>query len=330
MILITGHAGFIGYSLTKELILSGYKVIGLDDFNDYYNPALKELRNNNLICLARELNTDFTFFRGKVENISDVYNYLFNQEITLIIHLAAQAGVRNSILDPRAYMRSNVDGFFELLEFARTANISKILYASTSSVYGNSSNIPTSEICETSLPLQFYAATKKTNEIFAQAYSNIYDLSLIGLRFFTVYGPWGRPDMAFFKFAKAIDNSDVLSLFNKGNHFRSFTYIDDLTKMIKKIIVHESSEEKKSAEIYNVGNPDSHSLLDFLHLIEDSLGKKAKIKYLPLQIGDVFQTQADMSKFISHYGPLPHMTTLTEGIQKTIAWYKENKHYFRP
>ena len=315
-ILITGSAGFIGYHVTKKILNKNIKVIGIDNINNYYDINLKKNRIKDL-----KKNKKFFFYKVDLSNYKKLDNIVKNKKIKIIIHLAAQAGVRYSIKNPRIYFKSNLEGFFNILEISRHNNIKHLIYASTSSVYGDSKKFPLSEINRTDQPLSFYAATKKSNEVMAHSYSYIYKLPCTGVRFFTVYGPFGRPDMALFKFTKNILNNHPIELYNKGNHFRDFTYVDDIVDGIYSLIKKQS---KKSIpyEIFNIGNGTPKKLLDYLKYIEKNLKKISKTKRLPLQVGDIVKTHSNINKLKKYTGYKPK-TNIKIGIEKFIEWYKD-------
>ena len=318
-ILITGSAGFIGYHVTKKILNKNIKVIGIDNINNYYDINLKKNRIKDL-----KKNKKFFFYKVDLSNYKKLDNIVKNKKIKIIIHLAAQAGVRYSIKNPRTYFKSNLEGFFNILEISRHNNIKHLIYASTSSVYGDSKKFPLSEINRTDQPLSFYAATKKSNEVMAHSYSYIYKLPCTGVRFFTVYGPFGRPDMALFKFTKNILNNHPIELYNKGNHFRDFTYVDDIVDGIYSLIKKQS---KKSIpyEIFNIGNGTPKKLLDYLKHIEKNLNKISKTKKLPLQTGDIVKTHSNINKLKKYTGYKPK-TNIKIGISRFIEWYKD---YYR-
>ncbi len=318
-ILITGSAGFIGYHVTKKILNKNIKVIGIDNINNYYDINLKKNRIKDL-----KINKKFFFYKVDLSNYKKLDNIVKNKKIKIIIHLAAQAGVRYSIKNPRIYFKSNLEGFFNILEISRHNNIKHLIYASTSSVYGDSKKFPLSEINRTDQPLSFYAATKKSNEVMAHSYSYIYKLPCTGVRFFTVYGPFGRPDMALFKFTKNILNNHPIELYNKGNHFRDFTYVDDIVDGIYSLIKKQS---KKSIpyEIFNIGNGTPKKLLDYLKHIEKNLNKISKTKKLPLQTGDIVKTHSNINKLKKYTGYKPK-TNIKIGISRFIEWYKD---YYR-
>ena len=318
-ILITGAAGFIGYHLSKKILNKNTEVIGIDNINNYYDINLKKNRIKEL-----KKNKKFLFYKIDICEYKKLNNIVKKNNIKYIIHLAAQAGVRYSIKEPRTYFKSNLEGFFNVLEISRHNNIKHLIYASTSSVYGDTKKFPLSEINRTDKPLSFYAATKKSNEVMAHSYSYIYKLPCTGVRFFTVYGPFGRPDMALFKFTKNILNNQPIELYNKGNHFRDFTYIDDIVDGIYSLIKKQS---KKSIpyEIFNIGNGTPKKLLDYLKHIENNLNKISKTKKLPLQVGDIVKTHSNINK-LKKYTSYKPKTNIKIGISRFIEWYKD---YYR-
>ncbi len=317
-ILITGCCGFIGYHLcTKLLKNKNLKVYGIDNLNSYYDIKLKKKRLDILNKTSKKFifkKIDISKFNKLKKNFKD-YNY------DVVINLAAQAGVRYSIKDPSNYFENNVVGFFNILELSRVNKIKHLIFASTSSVYGDSNKFPLKEDQKTDEPLSFYAASKKTNEILAYSYSNIYKLPCTGLRFFTVYGPYGRPDMALYLFTKAIIESKKVNLFNKGNHVRDYTYIDDVVNSIEKIIS-KNPKDKIPFKIYNVASSRPKKLKEFLNNIERTIGKKAKIKYLNMQMGDVYKTHGSIKKLAKKIKYRPK-TKLSEGIERFVEWYKK-------
>ena len=319
-ILVTGVAGFIGFHLARRLIKNKFLVFGIDNLNDYYDVNLKKNRIKELIK-----NNNFNFFKIDLTNKKEIQKILSINKIKYIVNLAAQAGVRYSIENPEAYFKSNLEGFFNILELSRKNKIKHLIFASTSSVYGNNTKFPLIEKMRTDKPLSFYAATKKSNEVMAYSYANIYQLPSTALRFFTVYGPYGRPDMSLFKFTKSIIDNKKIELFNYGNHTRDFTYIDDIISGISGII-EKPSQDKIPYNCFNIGGGKSNRLKTFLDLIEKNLGKKAKIKNLPLQIGDVKKTHASI-KALSKYSFYQPKTNIKKGIKDFISWYK--KYYIK-
>ncbi|WEG13565.1 NAD-dependent epimerase [Pullulanibacillus sp. KACC 23026] len=315
-ILITGCTGFIGYHLSARLLKEGYQVIGLDNLNDYYDPSLKQDRLN---LLKQE--SSFTFLKGSLEN-KELLELVFEQfKFDHVIHLAAQAGVRYSLDHPDTYIQSNLVGFANVLECCRKHHIQHLLYASSSSVYGNNKHIPFSTKDRVDQPISLYAATKKANEELAYTYSHLFNLPTTGLRFFTVYGPWGRPDMALFTFTKAITEGEPIKLFNHGNMRRDFTYIDDCVESIVRLLQKGPSLSTPPHEVFNIGNHQPVELSEFVAVLEKELGRSAIKENVPIQPGDVPVTYADTSDLEAaiHYRPT---TTIQEGIKRFVAWYK--------
>jgi len=315
-ILITGSAGFIGYHLTEKLLKKNINVTGIDNINNYYDTKLKKNRINEL-----KKNKKFKFYKIDLCEYTKLDNVIKKNKIKFIIHLAAQAGVRYSIKNPKIYFKSNLEGFFNILEVSRHNKIKHLVFASTSSVYGDTKKFPLNENNRTDHPLSFYAATKKSNEVMAHSYSYIYKLPCTGVRFFTVYGPFGRPDMALFKFTKNIINNQSIELFNNGNHLRDFTYVDDIVDGIYSLIKRHS-KKNIPYEIFNIGNGNPKKLKDYLKFIEKKLNSKAKVKKLPLQIGDIFKTHSDIKK-LKKYTNYKPKTDIEVGISKFIEWYKD-------
>ena len=318
-ILITGSAGFIGFHITKKLLSQGHTIVGIDNLNDYYEKKIKLDRNKILKSYK-----NYFFKKTDLNNYKSIEKLVKKFTVKKIIHLAAQAGVRYSLKNPGTYFESNLKGFFNILEISRKNNIKHLIFASTSSVYGDSKKFPVAENENTDHPKSFYAATKKSNEVMAYSYSNTYKLPCTGLRFFTVYGPFGRPDMALFKFTKNIINNNHIELFNSGKHFRDFSYIDDIIEGIK-LIVNSTPNKEIPYEIYNIGNGETRSLLKYLKEIEKNIGKKAKLKKMSLQIGDIKKTHSNIKKIRDNFGYKPK-TDITLGIKNFINWYKS---YFR-
>ena len=308
-ILITGIAGFIGFHLASFLIKNNYKVIGCDDFNAYYCPKLKKQRAEQLKRLGTPI------LPLDVQNIQTHQIFFESQKITHIVHLAAQAGVRHSLAHPMPYIESNIKGFLSVLELARALQL-KCIFASSSSVYGGNAKVPFSEGDPTDTPMSLYAATKKSGELLAKSYHSLYQIPMIGLRFFTVYGPWGRPDMAYFSFSENILQGLPIPLFNRGNMKRDFTYIDDVVQGIARAI----DACKGGFEIYNLGNDKPESIMDLVTHLETALGKKAHIELLPMQKGDTAMTWADITKAQKDLQFAPQ-TSLASGIQKFSEWF---------
>ena len=312
--LVTGCAGFIGFSLSRKLLENGSKVIGVDNFNKYYSPVLKKDR----LDILRK-NKNFQFYKIDISDLTAMDKiFLENQPFT-IAHLAAQAGVRYSFTHPFIYERANILGFLNILELAKKYKIKNIVYASSSSVYGGIKKIPFRENMIINQPVSLYGATKASNELFAHTYHHLYDINTIGLRFFTCYGPWGRPDMALFLFTKAILENKPIKVFNYGKMKRDFTYIDDI---VNGIMLSLKRVSNLGYEIFNLGCSDPVDLMEFIGYIENTLGRKAKKKMLPLQPGDVPQTYADVSKAQKLLG-YKQKVKIEEGIKRFIDWYKQ-------
>ena len=331
-ILVTGSAGFIGFHVAKRFLQDGGEIIGLDNLNNYYDQKLKEKRIKFLDNFSKA-SKNFTFLKVDLADKESLENCFDKYEIDSVINLAAQAGVRHSINNPNDYVQSNLVGFANILESCRYSKISHLTYASTSSIYGASTDMPFKEKNEASNPLQFYAATKKANELMAHSYSNLYKLPTSGLRFFTVYGPWGRPDMALFLFTKNIIEGKPIDIYNQGNHKRDFTYIDDIVEGI--VRVHksppdenlswdskkgDSSSSSAPYRVLNIGNNNPVKLEDFIKEIEKNLGKKAIKNFLPLQIGDVPETYADTDLLKNLTGFTPKVG-IEEGVKNFVDWY---------
>ncbi len=332
-ILVTGAAGFIGFHLCMRLIKENFNIIGFDNVNSYYDLKVKEGR---LYELEKEgiKKKNWSFFKGDLENISLLKEIFEKYKPEVVVHLAAQAGVRYSITNPRSYINSNLIGFANILEFCRKKEIKNFIYASSSSVYGGNTKVPFNENDNVNHPISLYAATKKSNELMAHAYSHLYNLPSTGLRFFTVYGPWGRPDMAPMLFADAIFNKKELKIFNNGNNSRDFTYIDDVINSISELInqpalpnenFDKDNPEQGSSwspyKIYNVGGNKSISVLSFIELIEDEIGMKGNKVMYPMQPGDVVKTYADTSA-IDFVTKKTTKTSLKKGIKNFIDWYR--------
>lgn len=335
-IIITGSAGFIGFHLSRRLLENGYTVFGLDNLNDYYDVRLKKDR----LSILKQY-PSFSFYqidlsdRGSLDRMFSQDNILSEDKI---VHLAAQAGVRYALQNPDSYIKSNLIGFYNLIENARRIKCSHLIYASSSSIYGGNTKLPFSVRDNVDHPISLYASTKKSNELMAHVYSYTYNLPTTGLRFFTVYGPWGRPDMAYFLFTKAILNNQPISVFNHGDMFRDFTYIDDIVEGIIQLIDHipqpdaewngDCPDPGKSwvpYRIYNIGNHQSIKLMELIAVIEETLGKKAAIDFKPMQIGDVKATFADIQDLSDAVGFEPK-TSIHQGIPKFIEWYLD---YYR-
>lgn len=318
-ILITGAAGFIGYHLSKRLLECGYRVAGADSLNSYYNPELKLARLAELRAFEQ-----FSFIEGDLADVKTVEALFEQAKPDVVVHLAAQAGVRYSIENPRAYIESNVVGFFNMLEAVRSHRVEHFLYASSSSVYGNRDRTPFSVEDRVDKPVSLYAATKKSDELLAYTYSHLFDVPATGLRFFTVYGPFGRPDMAYFKFTKAIFEGKPIDVYNGGNMLRDFTYVDDVTSCVERMLFSPPKPDETGARyaIYNIGNNKPVKLLDFIRALEEAIGKRAEVRYLPMQAGDVEKTFADISQTQRDFGFAPK-TQIGEGLKRFVGWYRE-------
>lgn len=357
-ILVTGAAGFIGSYVVTRFVQRGDSIVGLDNINDYYDPNLKFGRLREQGITANEVKVDgslnrenfpwykfiqsskwatYRFIRMNLEDTNAVAMLFANEEFDLVVNLAAQAGVRYSIQNPHAYIESNIDGFINILEGCRHNKVKHLVYASSSSVYGLNGKVPFSEHDGIAHPVSLYAATKKSNELMAHAYSKLYNLPTTGLRFFTVYGPWGRPDMSPFLFIDAILNNRSIKVFNNGDMWRDFTYIDDIVEGVVRIsdVIpngnpdwDETNPDPASSpapyRIYNIGNSQPTRLMDYIACIEKAIGHEAHKEFLPMQQGDVYQTYADSSALAKATGFKP-CTPLQEGIEKTVDWFKD--HY---
>ena len=327
-ILVTGAAGFIGMHLTKALCELGHFVVGYDNINDYYDVNLKYARLKELgisINEAKEYNVKcesvslpFEFYRSNLEDLDFMSSIFDRYKFDRVIHLAAQAGVRYSIENPHAYGQSNLVGFLNILESCRHFKIENLLYASSSSIYGNSTDVPFTTCQNVDLPISLYAATKKSNELMAHAYSHLYDINTIGLRFFTVYGPWGRPDMAMFLFTDAIFNKKPIKVFNQGDLSRDFTYIDDITQGIIKLLKNKPTDKY---QLFNIGNSKPVQLMDFIREVENKTGLTAELEMLPMQPGDVNQTWADVTELINKYDYQPNFP-ISKGVENFVDWYR--------
>ena len=332
-ILVTGVAGFIGFHTAKKLLIKGNKVVGIDNINNYYD---KKIKLDRLKILKKISGKNFKFFKKDISNYNDVEKIFKINSINYVINLAAQAGVRYSLKYPKTYLKSNIYGFFNIIEISRKYKIKRLIYASTSSVYGSNIEQPFSEKHTADHPIQFYAATKRSNELIAHAYSSLYKLETVGLRFFTVYGPWGRPDMALFKFVNNIIKNKAIEIFNYGNHSRDFTYIDDIVEGIilltksKKIFNIINRKKKKNIppdssnslfKIFNIGSGKKTSLMKYINIIEKNLKIDAKKKYLPLQKGDIKSTLSNISS-LKKIGYKPKVNP-EYGIRKFVKWYRD-------
>ncbi len=329
-ILVTGAAGFIGFHLSKRLLKEGFIVIGVDSLNDYYDVNLKHSR----LAILKE-NANFIFFHQKLEEYDELAEIFKKHSPKIVINLAAQAGVRYSLTNPHAYINANITGFLNILEASRHNEVEHLLYASSSSVYGANTSMPFSVGDTVDHPLSLYAATKKSNELMAHTYSSSFGLPVTGLRFFTVYGPWGRPDMALFLFTDAILKDQPINVFNNGKMRRDFTYVDDIVEGIFRLmsVPPQKNDNWDSAnpdpassyapyQLYNIGNNSPVELMDYIGAVEEKLMKTAKKNFMPLQIGDVPETYADVSALEQKVGYKPS-TPVREGVAKFIDWYKE-------
>ncbi len=314
-ILITGAAGFIGFHLSKKLLENHQEVIGLDNVNDYYSVELKEDR----LKILRDFK-NFTFYKKDLCDLDSLKTIFKSHDIRKVVNLAAQAGVRYSLTNPFAYQKSNLEGFLNIIEVSKNNKVENFLYASSSSVYGNNKKLPFSTSDNVDHPISLYAATKKANELIAHTYSHLFGLPCSGFRFFTVYGPYGRPDMALFIFTKKILAGETIDVYNYGKMKRDFTYVKDICAGLM-----SSLDKPYDYEVFNLGNHKSENLMEFIGLIEKYLGKKAKINLMPIQPGDVPETYADISRSTKKLGYMP-TTNIEEGIKKFVEWYR---NYYR-
>lgn len=345
-ILVTGAAGFIGFHTAKRFLEEGHEIIGIDSINNYYDPELKYARLNELgisrkseawgVPVKSDKYPTLTFIRMKLEDRQRMETLFKENRFDRVIHLAAQAGVRYSLDHPHEYIDSNIVGFLNILEGCRHSKVEHLVYASSSSVYGLNNPRPFSTHDHTDHPVSLYAATKKANELMAHTYSHLYNLPTTGLRFFTVYGPWGRPDMAYFKFTKAILEGQPIEVYNNGDMWRDFTYIDDIvegitlvTKDIPKPDTSWNPEKPDPASssapyrVFNLGNNNPVKLLDFIKAIEEALGKKAKIIFKPMQPGDAYATEAEVNDLFHLFDWKPS-TNIGKGLTDFVDWYKKN------
>lgn len=333
-ILVTGNAGFIGFHTARKLLERGDSVVGFDVVNDYYDPAIKEARLRILEETAQRTGSTYRFVRANLADRGAVEEAFAQNGVSRVINLAAQAGVRYSIENPHAYVESNIVGFTNILEACRHGGVGHLVYASTSSVYGANKAMPFSEHKGVDHPLQFYAATKKANELMAHSYSHLYRLPTTGLRFFTVYGPWGRPDMALFLFTRAILEGKPIKVFNHGNHTRDFTYVDDIVEGVIRALDRPAAPDpawdamapdpatsNAPYRIYNIGNNNPVKLTEYIEALEVALGRPAERELLPLQAGDVPDTFADVSDLERELGYRP-TTSVREGVARFVEWYR--------
>ncbi len=328
-ILVTGAAGFIGSQLALRLLARGDEVVGLDNMNDYYDVSLKQARLDRLLPHA-----GFRFVRADIADRAAMADLFARENFAKVVNLAAQAGVRYSLQNPHAYVDSNIVGFVNLLEGCRHHGVQHFVYASSSSVYGANENLPFSVHDNVDHPLSLYAASKKANELMAHTYSHLYALPTTGLRFFTVYGPWGRPDMALFLFTKAILAGEPIDVFNHGRHRRDFTYIDDIVEGIMRVLDHvaaanpswsgqhpDPATSRAPWRVYNIGHHQPVELMHYIRLIEQAVGRQASLRLLPLQPGDVPDTHADVQALMDDVGYAP-ATPVEEGVQRFVDWYR--------
>lgn len=334
-ILVTGAAGFIGYYLSVDLLSKGHEVVGLDNLNDYYEVSLKEER----LRLLKKQFPNIEFFKEDLADKPKLMKIFEKYQFDIVVNLAAQAGVRYSITNPDAYLHSNLTGFLNILECCRNYPVKHLVYASSSSVYGMNKKIPFSVHDNVDHPVSLYAATKKSNELLAHSYSSLYGIPTTGLRFFTVYGPMGRPDMAYFKFAKAIMKGEKIDVYNDGDMMRDFTFVDDIVQGISGLLnVIPEKNEKWDAEkadpgsssapyrVFNIGNNNPVKLMDFIKTLERHLGKEAEKNYMPMQPGDVYMTYADIDDLTKACGYKP-VTNIDKGLKIFVDWFKEYYGY---
>lgn len=319
-ILVTGAAGFIGFHAAIAYARAGHEVLGIDNVNDYYDPALKDAR---LKVLSEVSN--FEFRRIDLAHRGEVQAVFTDWKPQIVVNLAAQAGVRYSIENPHAYIDSNIVGFTNILEGCRHNGVEHLVYASSSSVYGANEKVPFSTEDNVDHPVSLYAATKKSNELMAHTYAHLYRLPVTGLRFFTVYGPWGRPDMAYYKFTKAIKDGQPIDVYNNGDMSRDFTYIDDIVEAMLRLIDHVPSQDRSVSNapyrLYNIGNHNPETLMDMIATLEDVIGKKAEKNFMPMQAGDVKSTYADVDDLMRDIDFKPS-TSLRDGLTQFVEWYQ--------
>ncbi len=331
-ILVTGAIGFIGYHLCKALISKGHEVVGIDNVNSYYDVRLKYDKLPLLGIVEENLwpNTlyqsstieNFRFGKIDIKNRFQIEELFRTEQFDIVVNMAAQAGVQYSIQNPHTYISNNITGFINLLDAARNAEVKHFIYASSSSVYGNREDVPFKESDNVDNPISLYAASKKSNELMAHTYSHLYNLRTTGLRFFTVYGPWGRPDMAPYIFLKRILNDQEITVFNEGNMERDFTYVDDIVDGIAKVV--EGDARNGMYNVYNIGNSKPVNLNEFIHTLEEIVGRKAKIQYQPMREGDVIKTYSDISLLKQHYAYEPK-TDVETGLKNFYSWYKNRQ-----
>ena len=323
-ILITGAAGFIGYHLSQRLLSQGIEVYGIDNMNDYYDVGLKKMRLSKL-----QQNDNFSFTEGDIADKEKVEGIFKSFRPDTVMNLAAQAGVRYSITNPDSYIKSNVIGFYNILECCRHYPVDHLVFASSSSVYGGNKKVPYSEADKVDNPISLYAATKKSDELLAYSYSHLYGIPATGLRFFTVYGPMGRPDMAYFGFADKIMHGKKIDIYNNGDMLRDFTYIDDIVEGVTRILTHIPVLDDPTGakyKIYNIGNHNPVRLMDFITVLEKAIGREAEKNFMPMQPGDVYETYADVTELMKDVGFKPS-TSIETGIQNFADWYL--KDYYK-
>jgi len=327
MILVTGSAGFIGFAVSKKLLTLGYEVIGYDNLNNYYDVKLKKSRVKELKKLSKNLKVKFFFFKKDLNDKRSLNKIFKKYKINKVINLAAQAGVRYSIKNPEAYLHSNISGFLNILELSKKFRIKHLIFASTSSVYGDSKKVPFTESDKNINPIQFYSSTKMSNEIMAYSYSSLFKIPITGVRIFTAYGPWGRPDMALFKFTKNIIKRKPIEVFNKGDHKRDFSYIDDVAEYIVRIKnkIPKKNNSSVPFNILNVANGKWTTLMKLIEIIEKKLDMKARKIFKPLQPGDIKSTLADTKKIrkLTKYKP---QTSIEKGVNSFVEWYLDYYH----
>jgi UDP-glucuronate 4-epimerase len=325
-VLVTGIAGFIGFHVAKRLLLEGYQVVGVDNLNDYYDVQLKKDRLKELGLIESEFswvssNEKLSFLKIDLQEKGLLLNLCSERSFDYVVHLAAQAGVRYSLSEPQKYLDSNITGFLNILECCRFHPVKHLIFASSSSVYGLNTKVPFSESDRTDSPISMYAATKKANELMAHSYSHLFKMPCTGLRFFTVYGPWGRPDMAMHLFTKAILNNQPIDIFNQGEMSRDFTYVDDVVESVFRAMLKPNSDEVLPFNLFNVGKNEPQKITEFIAEIETQTNKKALKQFLPLQPGDVVETFADSESLFNYVSYQPTVT-INDGVSKFVSWYK--------
>jgi len=333
-ILVTGSAGFIGYHVTKRLLDDGHHVVGLDNLNDYYSVKLKKDRlketgidlqqkTNSKEAIESNVSENYIFYQAELGKREEIESIFENHSFDVVINLAAQAGVRFSLKNPHAYIESNINGFLHILEGCRNSEVDHLIYASSSSVYGDSKDTPFKTSHSVDRPVSLYAASKISNELMAYTYSHLYDIPSTGLRFFTVYGPWGRPDMAYFKFADLMKSGKPIDIYNNGDMYRDFTYIDDIVESIIRLIPKPPSNDNQPPEhVFNIGHGDPVKLMDFIHILEDNMGIEAQKNFKPMRPGDVPRTWADTEDLFKYINFRPDVS-FEQGIEEFVKWYDE-------